>query len=290
MPLTAQHLQQAGLIDDFVKTTFARGGNEEDLLRTMMDYMPAFKRLLDSTTSAEMDELCRRFDGFYRFASLMESLAKGLADGVIEVPEAPSRASNVHTLLPKLTINGTFIQTFIEAPTPCFALGLVEERQRQSGFLALRPTELIPLDIMNRGFRFGHALLGNDTFEVVQFSFHFYGFGIYNVLVNPSNPMVQAVLDVMLQQKDYFFFAMDPDQQVTAFRSGLGDDDMVGLKTNHPRIMASMTTPAQYETAVAQFAHNPDPPGTLLTWVCQECFEALDLVNDRLEMNPKASS
>ncbi len=37
MPLTAQHLQQASLIDDFVKTTFARGGNEEDLLRTMMD-------------------------------------------------------------------------------------------------------------------------------------------------------------------------------------------------------------------------------------------------------------
>ena len=51
MPLTARHIHHASLIDDFVKATFERGGDEEDILYNMIDYMPAFKVLLDSTTS-----------------------------------------------------------------------------------------------------------------------------------------------------------------------------------------------------------------------------------------------
>ena len=37
--------------------------------------------------------------------------------------------SNVHRLLPRLTVNRQFMGDFIAAGTPCFALGLVEERQ-----------------------------------------------------------------------------------------------------------------------------------------------------------------
>ena len=93
--------------------------------------------------------------------------------------------SNVYPFLPKLTMNGQFIRDFIAAESPCFALGLVEERKQQCGFLALRPAGVIPPEISGLGFNFGHALLGTTEFEVIQFVFHFYGFETYNMLVNP---------------------------------------------------------------------------------------------------------
>jgi hypothetical protein len=34
-----------------------------------------------------MDVLCERYNGFYRFAKLLENLAQGIADGSIPVPE-----------------------------------------------------------------------------------------------------------------------------------------------------------------------------------------------------------
>jgi len=93
-------------------------------------------------------------------------------------------------LRPTLTVNGPFMRDFLAAESPCFALGMVEERQRPCGFLALRPPTVIPPAIANAGFRFGHGLLGNADFVVVQFVFAFYGFETYNVLVNPTNPLV----------------------------------------------------------------------------------------------------
>jgi hypothetical protein len=36
------------------------------------------------------------------------------------------------------------MREFLAADAPCFALGMVEERQRQCGLLALRPEEAIP--------------------------------------------------------------------------------------------------------------------------------------------------
>ena len=47
--------------------------------------------------------------------------------------------SNIYHLLPRLIVNSRFIDEFISAQAPCFALGLVEERKQTCGFLALRP-------------------------------------------------------------------------------------------------------------------------------------------------------
>ena len=49
--------------------------------------MGTFKQLLDTCTGADMDALCARYDGFYRFAKLLERLAEGIADGSIPMPE-----------------------------------------------------------------------------------------------------------------------------------------------------------------------------------------------------------
>jgi len=87
MPLTADQTRLALTIDMHVKQVLAHGGGEEALLLSLADSMPTFKQLLDSCTGEEMDMLCERYDGFYRFASLLERLAEGIADGSITVPE-----------------------------------------------------------------------------------------------------------------------------------------------------------------------------------------------------------
>jgi hypothetical protein len=188
-------------------------------------------------------------------------------------------------LLPRLTVNREFMGEFIAADAPYFALGMVEEHGRACGFLAIRPSEVIPHDISDTGFRFGHALLGTADFEVGHFAFEFYGFKTYNVLVNPNNPVVQAVLTTMVESGDYFFFALSAGS-VTAFRSAIGQVAMAGLETNLPCIQRSTTTGAQYEKAVAAFEKRPEPVGILLDWVCQDCTDSLDLTNNRLDLTP----
>jgi hypothetical protein len=191
-------------------------------------------------------------------------------------------------LLPTLTVNGTFMREFVTADAPCFALGLVEEGKRQCGFLALRPDKAIPPEVCDGGFRFGHTLRGNASFEVVQFMFQFYGFGTYNALVNPNNPLARAVVTAMVESGDYFF-ALISDGGATTFRSEIGQGSLAVLKSNFPRILHSKTTEAQYEKAVASFTRNPEPAGTLLRWVCQDDAEYLNLTEDRLELSPARS-
>jgi hypothetical protein len=76
----------AQTIDDWVTGIIDNGGGDEQILEGMYDYMDIFKQLLDSCTSLEMTLLNQRFDGFYRFAHLLELLAQAIADGAIEVP------------------------------------------------------------------------------------------------------------------------------------------------------------------------------------------------------------
>ena len=192
-------------------------------------------------------------------------------------------------MLPALTVNRSFLYDFMDAEPPCAALGLVEEGGRQSGFVAVHLDEDIPSEVTAKGFRFGHSLFGGDTFEVVHFAFHFYGFGTWNLLINPNNPLVQAVLTRMLEDEDYFFFALSPDGRATAFRSQVGQDVLFYIRAALPRLQASTTTEAQYDLACLSFARNPRPPGPLLHWACRDKLEYLDLGTDRLELAPASS-
>ena len=194
--------------------------------------------------------------------------------------------SNVVDFQNKLIMNAQFMMDFMDAEPPCFALGLVEERKSASGFLALRLGKAIPHARAAGGFRFGHALLGTSAFEVIQFSFEFYGFAICNVLLNPSNTIVQTVLTTMVESGDYFFFAINPDHSTLAFRSEFEQDDLAGLKTNLRRIQRSTTTPSQYDKALSQFERHPQPPGTLMNWVCRDDVDYLNLTDNPLVMNP----
>ncbi len=86
MALTPEQLHLATLIDDHVNQVVIAGGDDEALLVSMYDYKDAFKRLMDTSTGDEMDQLCARFDGFYRYAKSLEALAEVIADGRIKVP------------------------------------------------------------------------------------------------------------------------------------------------------------------------------------------------------------
>ncbi|HRQ42155.1 MAG TPA: arylsulfatase regulator [Chloroflexota bacterium] len=91
MALTPKHHELAQEIDIYVRKIFAAGGGDEEILTTMVDYMPSFKQLLDTSKQGEVDLLCQQYDGFYHFAKLLESLAQAIADGAIVVPPEENR-------------------------------------------------------------------------------------------------------------------------------------------------------------------------------------------------------
>jgi hypothetical protein len=191
-----------------------------------------------------------------------------------------------HPIRPALVVNRLFMQAFLAADPPCLALGMVEEQQRLCGMLALCLDEAIPAAIADRGFEFGHALFGNTTFAVLQLVFAFPGFQTYNVLINPNNLVVQAVLRTMLDDGGYFFVALQPQGQVTAFRAEIGSDSLAVLRANRARLQTSTTTDAHYQQALTSFAAHPEPAGVLLRWVCRETVAALDLTTDRMTLTP----
>jgi hypothetical protein len=188
--------------------------------------------------------------------------------------------------LPELAVNRPFMSAFLAEDPPCLALGVVEEGANRCALVALRLNRALPRQVSAGGFSFGHALFGSGTWKVVHFAFAFYGFATYNVLINPSDPVAQSVLEAMVTSGDYFFFALDGDRRAMAFRSSIGRDNLAGLKANMHRIRGSATTDAQYRQAVAEFSRRPEPPGTLLSWVCRGQPEYLDLEQDRLVLRP----
>ena len=73
-------------IDKKVTKILKHGGNEVGVLTGLTSYMNDFKVLMDSTSRTEMDLLCERYDGFYKYAKILENLASGISSGKIQVP------------------------------------------------------------------------------------------------------------------------------------------------------------------------------------------------------------
>jgi hypothetical protein len=189
-------------------------------------------------------------------------------------------------ILPSLTLNRQFVEDFMASTAPCFAMGVVEEGRSPCAFLALSPIDEIPPDVTYGGFNFGHSVMGTSQYEVVHFAFEFYGYRTFNTLVNPSDPVAKAVLEMMIERKEYFFFAINPSGAVTAFKADVGDHQLTGIVSNLDRIRKSTTSDEQYEAAVVAFSDNPHPVGPMLHWVCRADKEYLDLSGEIIELNP----
>ena len=89
MNLTAEQLQLAWKIHAKVEDLLEAGSDDMTIFKEMCDFMPQFKRLLDGSRQQRgvMDELCRRYVGFYRYATILETIAAGIASGEIKVPK-----------------------------------------------------------------------------------------------------------------------------------------------------------------------------------------------------------
>lgn len=103
--------------------------------------------------------------------------------------------------------------------------------------------------------------------------------------------MVQSVLDVMIEDGDYFLFSLAPNNRVTAFRADIGHDALNMLTANMSRIRSSSTTEEQYSIAVEKFSKNPIPAGPMLNWVCRGRSVEISIENggSALKMCPPGS-
>ena len=86
MNLTAEQLQIASMIDAKIQKLVCAGNDDITILVEMFDYMPGFKRLMDTSESDTIDELCRRFARFFHYAKILKMVAAGIQSGAIKVP------------------------------------------------------------------------------------------------------------------------------------------------------------------------------------------------------------
>jgi hypothetical protein len=77
----------SSLISKRVQELAATGLDDVTLFGEMADYMPGFKRLMDTCTRDEMDGLCESFPDFYRYAKILERIAERIQSGAIKVPK-----------------------------------------------------------------------------------------------------------------------------------------------------------------------------------------------------------
>ena len=83
MNITAEQLRLVKRINDHVNQYPDTDAGTKQMLMTLYDYMDSFKQVMDTTTKVEMDYLIQQYDGFYRFAKLLEQMAQGISDGSI---------------------------------------------------------------------------------------------------------------------------------------------------------------------------------------------------------------
>ncbi len=62
------------------------GASDRDIFISMAGYMEDFKSLMDTSSPEVMDRLCARYEGFYRYAKILEDIAQGIDTGDIRAP------------------------------------------------------------------------------------------------------------------------------------------------------------------------------------------------------------
>jgi streptomycin 6-kinase len=87
MPLTAEQLRIASQIDARMQK-LVRAGKDDvtTILAEMADHMPQFKRLMDTAQPGDMDELARKFTGFFHYATILKAIAAAIHSGAITLP------------------------------------------------------------------------------------------------------------------------------------------------------------------------------------------------------------
>lgn len=191
--------------------------------------------------------------------------------------------SNVINFLPPLTFNKKFIEQFVAENLPCAALGIVETRGQQTGFLAIKTEKPLSDATTQNGFDLGTELLGKkDLIVLLHLILNFDSENIFDVLLNLNAPVTKRVLQLWEKTGNYFFFAFS-DTGFTAFNQNISD---VWFQESYFEIMEkAKNTNSQYEDSVEIIKRKNDMMhGKYLGMVFQENLDFLDLNGNRFEV------
>jgi hypothetical protein len=84
--MTGKQARIAVRIDAAMQPLLRDDADDIAILAGMSDHMADFKTLIDTAKPGVMDELCRRYPGFYRYAKALERIAGAIQSGTITVP------------------------------------------------------------------------------------------------------------------------------------------------------------------------------------------------------------
>ena len=84
--MTAKQIRIAASIDRAMKPFMSTGKDDIAILAGMGEHMTDFKHLIDTAKPGVMDELCQRYQGFYRYAKVLENIAGAIQSGAVKVP------------------------------------------------------------------------------------------------------------------------------------------------------------------------------------------------------------
>lgn len=85
MPLSAFQEQCLLDIDRQIKQILLDGGDEA-LLLSLYDFTGDLKKIIDACSHEELNEYCKKYDGFFHCMKLIENISRGIVDGSIPVP------------------------------------------------------------------------------------------------------------------------------------------------------------------------------------------------------------
>ena len=95
MSVLQTHNQQiAERFNEEATTSLDTGASDLHIFSGMANHMDDCKSLMDTFAPGDMDRLCARDEGFYRFAKILENIALGLEPGDIRVPQRDHRMLN----------------------------------------------------------------------------------------------------------------------------------------------------------------------------------------------------
>lgn len=88
MPFTNEQKNLIVDIDQRVNLIYSKGGDEA-LLLNLADLMSTtgLRALISSPYKEELNHCCQQYSGFMQLMKLLESLANGIKNGTISVPE-----------------------------------------------------------------------------------------------------------------------------------------------------------------------------------------------------------
>ena len=196
---------------------------------------------------------------------------------------------NILKFLPDLTFNGCFVDSFALGKGPnSLTLGVVEERKKEIGFIAIRPLENIPENVWAQGFNLGQRLIEEGDIQLIHFVLSFYRYHDFHIVLNPNNKIIRHVLNLMRESLAYFFFVFEGNS-MSAFRGSIDHgDNWFDNENNLEKINNATTTDCDYEMTLKIFKDENMLGGTLLSWIYRENLEFINLSNNRVKIGGKA--